>query len=65
LFIDSGSCSGFGETDREVSIYSLTRIVLGRREHELPIVIVNYIEKLYCIGKKTIAMELFLVNPKS
>lgn len=59
LFIDNSSCSGFGEADREVSIYSSTRMVLGGQEHELPIIIVNYIETLYCIGKKTMSRYYF------
>jgi hypothetical protein len=49
----------------EASIYSSTMMVLGGREHKLPIVIVNCVEELYCTGKNNISMTLFLVNPKS
>ena len=55
----------FGKLIQKASIYSSTVVALGGREHELPIVVVNCIEELYRIGKKTISMKCFLVNPKS
>ena len=42
----------FGKLIREASIYSSTMMVLGGREHELPIVIVNCVEELYRTGNK-------------
>jgi len=33
-------------------------MVLGGREHELPIVIVNCVEELYRTGNKAISMKL-------
>jgi hypothetical protein len=65
LFIDNGSRSGFWETDTEGFNLLVDSGGTGWAEHELPIVIVNCIEELYRIGKKTISMKCFLVNPKS
>ncbi|KDR82056.1 hypothetical protein GALMADRAFT_240517 [Galerina marginata CBS 339.88] len=39
-----------GESLRKASIYSTTPMVLGGREHELPIVVVNCVEELYRTG---------------
>jgi hypothetical protein len=50
---------------REASIYSSTMVVLGGREHELSIMIVNRVEELYRTGKKTTSMKLFLLDLKS
>lgn len=55
----------FGKPIQKASIYSSTVVALGGREHELLIVVVNCIEELYRIGKKTISVKFFLVNPKS
>jgi hypothetical protein len=54
-----------GKPIRGASIYSSTMMVLGGREHELPILIVNCVEELYRAGKKTTSMKPLLVNPKS
>lgn len=40
-----------GESLRKASIYASTTMVLGGREHELPIVVVSCIEELYRTGK--------------
>jgi hypothetical protein len=53
-----------GKPIREASMYSSTMMILGGREHELLIMIVNCVEELYCTGKKTTSMKPFLVNPK-
>ncbi|KIM42350.1 hypothetical protein M413DRAFT_132106 [Hebeloma cylindrosporum] len=40
----------FGKAIRQASIYSSTMMVLGGREHELPILIVSCVEELYRTG---------------
>ena len=41
----------FGEHLRKVSIYASIKVVLGGREHELPVVVVSAVEELYRTGK--------------
>lgn len=40
-----------GEPLRKVSIYASTTMVLGGREHDLPIIVVSCVEELYRTGK--------------
>ena len=46
-----------GEPIRKASVYSPTTMVLGGREHELLIVIVNCIEELYHTGERVFSMK--------
>ena len=43
-----------GEPLRKASIYASTTMVLGGREHDLPIIVVSCIEELYRTGKQQI-----------
>ena len=49
-----------GEPLRKASIYASTTMVLGGREHDLPIIVVSCIEELYRTGKQQI---YFSCNP--
>jgi hypothetical protein len=46
-----------GESIRRASIYSSTTMVLGGREHELPIIVVNCVEELYRTGERTFSTK--------
>jgi hypothetical protein len=48
-----------GTPIRQASIYSSTMMVLGGREHELPILIVNCVEELYRTGEKVFSTKPF------
>lgn len=47
----------FGEHLRKVSIYASIKMVLGGREHELPVVVVSAVEELYRTGKLALSLS--------
>ncbi|PPQ81723.1 hypothetical protein CVT25_013447, partial [Psilocybe cyanescens] len=58
-----GALVVLGEPIRKASMYSSTNVVLGGREHCLPIIAVNCIEELYRTGVFSIASTLPLRCP--
>jgi hypothetical protein len=54
-----------GETLRKASIHASTTMVLGGREHELPIIVVSCIEELYRTGKQEIYYSCNELTPLS